>query len=194
MKFTKSLIGMCLLIMLFSAVSFAQDKDMMKDNMKKKEMMDNDKMMKHDDMMMKISKNTDGVALKGYDPVSYFTDMKPEMGMSDISYKWGGATWRFTSKDHMKMFKENPSKYAPQFGGYCAYALSLNKLVPADPAYWTMKNGMLYVNANADAQKLFRKDETGNIEKAEKNWKSLSMKEDEMNDDKMMDNKMDKDK
>ena len=94
----------------------------------------------------------------------------------------------------MKMFKDNPSKYAPQFGGYCAYALSLNKLVPADPAYWTMKNGMLYVNANADAQKLFRKDETGNIEKAEKNWKSLSMKEDEMNDDKMMDNKMDKDK
>ena len=194
MHFTKSLTGIFLLIILFSVVSLAQDKDMMKDNMKKKEMTDNDKMMMHDDMMMKISKNMDGVALKGYDPVSYFTDMKPEMGMSDISYKWGGATWRFTSKDHMKMFKENPSKYAPQFGGYCAYALSLNKLVPADPAYWTMKNRMLYVNANADAQKLFRKDETGNIEKAEKNWKSLSMKEDEMNDDKMMDNKMDKDK
>ena len=188
MHFTKSLTGIFLLIILFSVVSLAQDKDIMKDNMKKKEMMDNDK------MMMKISKNMDGVALDGYDPVSYFTDMKPEMGMPDISYKWGGATWRFTSKDHMKMFKENPSKYAPQFGGYCAYALGLNKLVPADPAYWTMKNGMLYVNANADAQKLFRKDETGNIEKAEKNWKSLSMKEDEMNDDKMMDNKMDKDK
>jgi len=194
MNFTKSLTGIFLLIILFSVVSLAQDKDMMKDNMKKKEMMNNDKMMMHDDMMMKISKNMDGVALDGYDPVSYFTDMKPEMGMSDISYKWDGATWQFTSKDHMKMFKDNPSKYAPQFGGYCAYALSLNKLVPADPAYWTMKNGMLYVNANADAQKLFRKDETGNIEKAEKNWKSLSMKEDEMNDDKMMDNKMDKDK
>ena len=196
MNFAKSLTGIFLLIILFSAVSFAQDKDNMKGDMNKKEMMNKD-MTKDNTMhkdMMKIDKNMDGIALKGYDPVSYFTDMKPEMGMPDISYKWGGATWRFTSKDHMKMFKENPSKYAPQFGGYCAYALSLNKLVPADPAYWTMKNGMLYVNANADAQKLFRKDETGNIEKAEKNWKSLSMKEDEMNDDKMMDNKMDKDK
>ena len=191
MKFTKPLIGMCLLIVLFSAVSFAQDKDMMKDDMKKKEMMDKDMMkdnMMHDDMM-KIDKNMDGVALKGYDPVSYFTDMKPEMGMSDLSYEWGGATWQFTNKDHLKMFKENPSNYAPQFGGYCAYALSVNKLVPADPAYWTLDNGMLYLNAGADAQKLFKKDISGNITKAEKNWKTLGI-----TDDKMMNDKMDKNK
>ena len=190
MKFTKSLIGMCLLIMLFSAVSFAQDKDMMKDDMKKNDMM-KDNMM-HDDMMMKIDKNMDGVTLKGYDPVSYFTDMKPEMGMSDLSYEWGGATWHFTSKDHLKMFKENPAKYAPQFGGYCAYALSINKLVPADPAYWTLDNGKLYLNVNADAQKLFRKDQMSNISNAEMNWKTLSKTEDKMDNDKMMDSKMDK--
>ena len=190
MKFTKSLISMCLLIMLFSAVSFAQDKDMMKDDMKKDDMKKND-MMK-DNMMMKIDKNMDGVALKGYDPVSYFTNMKPEMGMSDLSYKWGGATWQFTNKDHLKMFKENPAKYAPQFGGYCAYALSVNKLVPADPAYWTLENGMLYLNAGADAQKLFKKDEMGSIKKADMNWKTLGKSDDKMDKDKMMDSKMDK--
>ena len=195
MNFTKSLKGIFLLIMFFSALSFAQDKDNMKDDINKKEMMNKDMTkdnMMHDDMMMKIDKNMNGVALKGYDPVSYFTDMKPEMGMSDISYKWGGATWQFTSKDHMKMFEENPSKYAPQYGGYCAYAITKNKLVPADPAYWTMENGMLYLNVNADAQQLFRKDIMDNINMGEKNWKSLSMSTDKMNDNKMMDNKMDK--
>ena len=195
MNFTKSLKGIFLLIMFFSALSFAQDKDNMKDDINKKEMMNKDMTkdnMMHDDMMMKIDKNMNGVALKGYDPVSYFTDMKPEMGMSDISYKWGGATWQFTSKDQMKMFKENPSKYAPQYGGYCAYAITKNKLVPADPAIWTMENGMLYLNVNADAQKLFRKDIMDNINMGEKNWKSLSMSTDKMNDNKMMDNKMDK--
>lgn len=194
MNLTKSLTGIFLLILLFSVISFAQDKDMMKDNMKKKEMMDNNKMMMHNDMMMKISKNMDDVALDGYDPVSYFSVGKPKMGMSDISYKWGGAIWQFTSKDHMQMFKETPSKYAPQFGGYCAYAVSINKLVSANPAYWEIENGKLYVNVNAEAQKLFKKDLMSNINKAEKNWKSLSMKDDKMNDDKMMYHKMDKNK
>jgi pentapeptide MXKDX repeat protein len=196
MNFTKSLKGIFLLIMLFTAVSFAQDKDNMKGDMNKKEMMNKD-MMKDNTIpkdMMKIDKNMDGIALKGYDPVSYFTDMKPEMGISDISYKWGGATWQFTIKDHMKMFKENPSKYAPQYGGYCAYAITKNKLVPADPAIWTMENGKLYLNVNADAQKLFRKDITDNIKIGGKNWKTLSMSNDKMDDNKMMNNKMDKNK
>ena len=196
MNFTKSLTGILLLIILFSVISFAQDKDNMKGDMNKKEMMNKD-MMKDNTMhkdMMKIDKNTDGVALKGYDPVSYFTDMRPEMGMSNISYKWGGATWQFTSKDHMKMFKENPSKYTPQYGGYCAYAVTKNILVPADPAIWTMENGKLYLNVNADVQKLFRKDITDNIKIGGKNWKTLSIRSDKMDDNKMMNNKMDKNK
>jgi len=177
MKFTNFFTGIVLLIMLFSIVSFAQDKDMMKDDMSKKEMMDKE-------MMIKFDKNMDGLALNGYDPVSYFTNGKPETGMSGNSYEWMGAKWQFTSEEHLNMFKENPSKYAPQFGGYCTYALSLNKIVPADPAFWTIDNGMLYLNANGNAQKLFRKDAMSNIKTAEKNWKSLNMTDDKMMKDK----------
>ena len=188
MSFIKSLTSIFLFILLFSAVSLAQNKDMMKDDMNKKEMMSKDMMkdnMMHDEMMMKFDKNMDGLAINGYDPVSYFTDGKSEMGMSDYSYEWMGAGWRFTNEKHLEMFKENPTKYTPQFGGYCAYAVSLNKLVPANPDLWTIENGKLYLNVNADAQKLFRKDLSGNINTAEKNWKSLSISDDMMMKDKM---------
>jgi len=187
MKFTNFFTGIVLLIMLFSAVSFAQDKDMMKDDMRKKEMMDNEMMkdnMMQAEMMMKFNKNMDGFAINGYDPVSYFTNGKPETGISGYSYEWMGAKWQFTSEEHLKMFKENPIKYAPQFGGYCSYAISLNKLVPADSDFWTIENGNLYLNFNGDAQKLFRKDLSGNIKTAEKNWKSLNMTDDMMMKDK----------
>jgi hypothetical protein len=178
MSYIKSFTAIFLLITLFSAFSYAQEKDMMKDNMNKKEMMDKE-------MMMKFDKNMDGLAINGYDPVSYFTEGEPETGMPGNGYEWMGAKWQFTSEEHLNMFKENPTKYAPQFGGYCAYALSLNKLVPADPAFWTIDNGMLYLNANGDAEKLFRKDAMSNIKTAEKNWKSLSMDDDNMMEDKM---------
>ena len=187
MSFTKSLTGIFLLIMLFSAFTFAQDKDMMKDNMSKKEMADKEMIkdnMMHAEIMMKFDKNMDGIAINGYDPVSYFTDSNPETGMSGYSYEWMGAKWQFTSEEHLKMFKENPTKYVPQFGGYCSYAVSLNKLVPADPDFWTIENGKLYLNFNGDAQRLFRKDLSGNINTAEKNWKSLNMTDDKMMKDK----------
>ncbi|MCW8810119.1 MAG: hypothetical protein OQJ93_12820 [Ignavibacteriaceae bacterium] len=188
MSFTKYLTGVFFLIMVFSIASFAQDKDMMKKDTKGKEMMDN-KMMKDDmmqsDMMMEINKNMDGVAINGYDPVSYFTDGKAEMGMSSYSYKWMGATWQFTNEDHLNKFKENPEKYSPQFGGYCAYAACINKMVPADPTVWMMENGKLYLNVNGDAQKLFKKDLDGNIKKAEENWESMHKKNENMMDDKM---------
>ena len=187
MSFTKYLTGLFFLVMVFSIASFAQDKDMMKKDTKGKEMMDN-KMMKddmHSDMMMDINKNKGGLAISGYDPVSYFTDGKAEMGMSNYSYKWMGATWQFTNEDHLNMFKENPAKYEPQFGGYCAYAACINKMVPADPTVWTIENGKLYLNVNADAQKMFRKDLNGNIQKAEENWKSMHMKNEKMTNDKM---------
>jgi YHS domain-containing protein len=187
MNFTKYRLGVFFLVMVFSIASFAQDKDMMKKDTKGKEMMDN-KMMKDDmmqsDMMMDINKNKDGVAINGYDPVSYFTDGKAEMGMLNYSYKWMGANWQFTNEDHLKMFKENPAKYEPQFGGYCTYAACINKMVPADPTVWTMENGKLYLNVNGDAQKLFKKDLDGNIKKAEENWESMHKKNENMMNDK----------
>ena len=160
---------------------------MMKDNMSNNEMMGKE-MMKDDMMhseMMNIAKDMDGVAIKGYDAVSLFEGSKPEMGMMEYSYKWMYAEWQFASEEHLMMFMENPEKYAPQFGGYCAYAVGLNKLVPADPVFHTIKNGKVYLNVNDDAEKLFRKDLSNNIMKAEENWKSLGMVHDEMMKDKM---------
>lgn len=187
MNFTKSVTAVFLLSILFSGVSFAQDNDMMKDDMSKKEMRGKEMMKDHmmHSEMMNIAKDMDGVAIKGYDAISLFEGNEQEMGIMEYSYKWMGAEWQFTSEEHLMMFKENPEKYAPQFGGYCAYAVGLNKLVPADPAFRTIENDKVYLNVNGDAEKLFRKNLSKNIMKAEKNWKSLGMAHDEMMNDKM---------
>ena len=174
MKLTKSILVIFIFIIAVSAASYAQDKDMMKKNMDKNEMMKKDKIM-HKDTMMKIDKNMDGFAIKGFDPVSYFTNRKPEMGMTKFKFEWMGANWQFTNKEHMDMFMKDPEKYAPQFGGYCAFAASKNKLVHSDPSVWTIENGRLYLNVNSGAQKLFRKDLKKNIMMAEKNWPTLEM-------------------
>lgn len=177
MKFTKSVLSIFIIIFFASVFSLAQNKemqskDMMKKDMSKKEMM-NDKMM-HKEEVMKIDKNIDGLALKGYDPVSYFTDMKPEMGVYKYKYDWAGATWQFKNEKHLKMFKQDPEKYAPQFGGYCGYGAGKGKLIHGDPNIWTIENGKVYLNVNKDVQKLFRKDLKKNIGKAEKKWPELS--------------------
>jgi len=189
MRFTKSLTGIFLLIVLFSAASFAQDSGMMKNDMSKKEMMDKEKMhndMMHNDMKSSICTNMSGLAINGFDAVSYFTDGKPALGKKDFTYSWMNAKWQFASEEHLKMFKDNPGKYAPQFGGFCAYAVSKNTTAPGNPTAWLVKDGKLYLNVSGDVQKLFNEDVDGNIKKAEKNWKSM------MSDEKMMNDKMDK--
>ncbi len=183
MKFTKSLTGIFLLIILFSAASFAQDSGAMKNDMSKKEMMDKKKMhgdMRQNDMKYSISKNMSGLAINGFDPVSYFTDSKPALGKKDYTYSWMDAKWQFASEEHLKMFKDNPEKYAPQFGGFCAYAVSKNTTAPGNPTAWQIKEGNLYLNVSGDVQKLFNEDVDGNIKKAEKNWQSMNMKDDKM--------------
>jgi pentapeptide MXKDX repeat protein len=111
MKFTKSLTGIFLLIVLFSAASFAQDSGKMKNDMSKKEMMDKEKMhsdMMQNDMKSNICTNMNGLAINGFDAVSYFTDGKPALGKSSYTYSWMNAKWQFASEEHMKMFKDNP--------------------------------------------------------------------------------------
>ncbi len=184
MKYGKILFNSLLLFVFLSVISSAQDKDMMK----------NDKMMKSDKMMdsnVSVSTNKMGVAINGYDPVAYFTDGKAEMGKSDYSYKWMDAEWYFANKNDMQKFMKNPEMYAPEFGGYCAYAAGRNMLVQSDPTAWTIKDNKLYLNKNADVKRLFKKDIDNNIKMANKEWPGLSMKEGKK-EDKMMNNKMDK--
>ena len=111
-----------------------------------------------------------GIAVGGYDPVAYFAEHKPVQGKADITYSWKGATWRFASTQNRDAFKANPEKYAPQYGGYCAYAVSQGATAKGDPQTWKIVGGKLYLNLSPAVQKLWEKDILGYIRAADKNW------------------------
>lgn len=100
--------------------------------------------------------NRKGLALKGYDPVAYFTLGKPTKGSADISYEWSGAEWRFATAEHRDLFVNDPSTYAPQFGGSCAVAAATGHSVSASPKRWRIENGHLYLNKDRLAAALHK--------------------------------------
>jgi YHS domain-containing protein len=109
-------------------------------------------------------------AVGGYDPVAYFTEGKPVEGKRDITHTWKGVTWRFASEKNRDAFKADPAAYAPQYGGYCAWAVSQGYTAKGDPKHWKVVNGKLYLNYDARVQKDWERDASGNIVKADKNW------------------------
>jgi YHS domain-containing protein len=111
-----------------------------------------------------------GFALKGYDPVAYFAEGGPAAGNTAIRYKWRGATWLFSTEEHRKAFMADPARYAPQFGGYCAFAVSRGTTADGDPLQWAIVDDKLYVNTNAYAMQLWDKDRPGNIRAGNSNW------------------------
>ena len=111
-----------------------------------------------------------GVALKGYDPVAYFAEAQPRAGDPAISYQWKGATWLFSTQEHRKAFMADPGQYAPQFGGYCAFAVSQGTTADGDPHQWAIVDGKLYVNNNVVAKKLWDQDRAANIVAGDANW------------------------
>lgn len=122
--------------------------------------------------------NTDwrGQAVKGYDVVAYFEAGKAVKGSSDHSWEWSGGTWRFSSAQNLAKFKENPAKYVPQYGGYCAWAVSQNSKANIDPLAWDIVEGKLYLNYSKKIQKKWRDDIPGFIGLANQNWESLKDK------------------
>ncbi|HSS65058.1 MAG TPA: YHS domain-containing (seleno)protein [Gammaproteobacteria bacterium] len=110
------------------------------------------------------------VAIKGYDTVAYFTEGQPMKGKSEFAYSWNDAEWHFASAAHRDLFAADPERYAPQFGGFCAMGLSMDKKAVADPTAWTIVDGKLYLKFSEGARDRWRADKTGNIEKAEANW------------------------
>jgi YHS domain-containing protein len=114
----------------------------------------------------------EGVALGGYDPTSYFSGA-PVEGDAAITTNWQGATWRFTSTANRDMFTARPEKYAPQYGGYCAYAAAKGSLAPADPTAWTVHGGKLYVNYSSGVRDTWSKDIDGYVKKGDANWPGL---------------------
>ncbi len=113
---------------------------------------------------------TDGVAIHGYDPVSYFTEGHPVEGKAKITAKWHGATFRFASEEHRRVFEADPNHYAPQYGGYCAYAVAKGQKASTEPQAFTIVDDKLYLNYNDDVQKTWRGDVPGYVKKANSNW------------------------
>jgi YHS domain-containing protein len=113
------------------------------------------------------------VAIKGYDPVAYFTDGKPVKGSKDFTTEWQKATWRFASAKNRDLFAKDPERYAPQYGGYCAYAVSQGYTADIDPDRWRIVGGKLYLNYSEKAQGLWEKDIPNHIAAGDKNWPKI---------------------
>jgi YHS domain-containing protein len=114
--------------------------------------------------------NDHGIALRGFDPVAYFTDAQAVPGERTIQYAWKGATYRFATKEHLRLFATDPTHYAPQFGGYCALAVSMGTTADGDPLQWTVDGDRLFLNNNPKALKIWNEDRARNIRKGTENW------------------------
>lgn len=113
------------------------------------------------------------LAIKGYDPVSYFMDNKPMMGSNDYTATYKNAIYQFASAEHRDTFRANPEKYAPQFGGFCAFGVTKERKFDTDPTAWRISDGKLYLNLNKNVQKLWLKDVPGNIASADGIWPEI---------------------
>jgi YHS domain-containing protein len=119
----------------------------------------------------------DGVALRGYDPVSYFSEGKPQRGLPAHSYVYKGSRFHFASAENQRLFSDDPGRYAPQFGGFCAYGTAQGYKVSTQPDAFAVVNGRLYLNYNREVVKIWQQDVPGNIALAEEKWPEVSKTE-----------------
>jgi YHS domain-containing protein len=113
------------------------------------------------------------LALEGYDTVAYFEQNKPVKGESKYSYKYKDAEWQFSSQENLDKFVAMPKEYAPQYGGYCAWLVANGDTAKGDPQYWSIENGKLYLNYDADIQEKWLVDKPGFIKKGDAMWPSV---------------------
>lgn len=114
-----------------------------------------------------------GTAIRGYDTVAYFTNGAPAEGSEEFSAEWDGATWLFSSQENLDLFTADPTKYAPQYGGYCAYGVAKDGLVKIEPENFTILEGKLYLNFNDKVQGLWEDDIPGFIAAADAKFDAL---------------------
>ena len=117
--------------------------------------------------------SADGAAIRGYDPVAYFTLGEPTKGDPSFSHEYEGATWHFTSAEHRDLFAADPAAYAPQYGGYCAWAASRNYVASTDPEAWDIVDDKLYLNFSKLVHARWSLGKRKNIEKGDANWPGL---------------------
>jgi hypothetical protein len=115
-------------------------------------------------------------AINGYDTVAYFTAGKPVKGLDNLVHEWMGAKWKFSTQANLDLFKGAPEKYAPQYGGYCAYGVTQDNLVKVEPEQFTVRDGKLYLNYDAEIQARWLKDPAGYIKQADAKFQTLLKK------------------
>lgn len=116
---------------------------------------------------------SEGLAIRGYDPVAYFTQKKAVAGKEEHSMNWKGTTWRFANAEHLRMFQESPERYAPRYGGYCAYAVSRGYTASTVPEAWTIVDDRLYLNYSLPVKRLWMLQTQKYIRAGDANWPQL---------------------
>ena len=120
--------------------------------------------------------DSSGLALKGYDPVAYFAQRKPVQGQPQFTASYEGATYRFASAASRDAFLAEPARYAPQYGGYCAYGVASGYKAPIEPDAWTIVDGKLYLNYNQSVRSRWSSDIAGYVRKADTHWPTVRAK------------------
>jgi len=122
---------------------------------------------------IEVNANGNDLAIKGYDTVSYFTEGAPKKGSNKFTTAYNGAIYQFSTANNRDLFKSDPSKYAPQYGGFCAMGVALNKKLDTDPTAWHIRGDKLYLNLNKAVQKKWSTDIPGFIGTAQENWTDI---------------------
>jgi hypothetical protein len=115
----------------------------------------------------------DGIAIDGTDPVAYFTEGRPVAGDPALTHDWNGATWRFASEANRAAFAADPATYAPQYGGFCAWAVAEGYTASTTPEAWRIEDGKLYLNYSRRIQRRWERDIPGFVSRADANWPGL---------------------
>ena len=118
-----------------------------------------------------------GAAIGGYDPVAFFTESKPVKGDAAYKLEWNDANWQFATQQNLDSFKASPEKYAPQYGGYCAYGAADGHKAPTEIETWTVLDNKLYFNYNGEVKSIWNKDRLKYIEQANANWENIKFTE-----------------
>ncbi len=117
-----------------------------------------------------VFSTSDG-AIRGYDTVAYFTDSRAVRGQKEFKHSWDGADWYFSNRENLDQFKSDPEAYAPQYGGYCAFAMSKGSYASGDPEAWTIHDGKLYLNYSKSVRRTWSQSIPEYVKRADRNWK-----------------------
>jgi YHS domain-containing protein len=131
------------------------------------------------DSALGINTDTSGTALRGFDAVSYFAAANAVRGDAKYEFAWNGAKWLFSSEENLKRFQADPEAFAPQFGGYCSYAVSEGYTADGDPEAWKIVDGKLYLNYNNQVKERWEMNQSERIENGRANWQAFRKKKPE---------------